>query len=54
MLRFRRKAEALARVIPTFAFNCEENVAVEVEKFCVVYYKSKVRAKESILKWVSV
>jgi hypothetical protein len=25
MLRFRRKAAALARVLPTFAFNSEEN-----------------------------
>jgi hypothetical protein len=28
MLRFRRSAAALARVLPTFAFNCEENTKV--------------------------
>ncbi len=48
MLRFRRKSVTLARVLPTFAFNCEENAAAEVEKFYVVCYKSKARAKESI------
>jgi hypothetical protein len=43
MLRFRRKVEALARVLPTFAFNCEENVAVEVEKFCVAKFIIRVK-----------
>ncbi len=43
IFKMTRNTVALVRVLPTFVF-----------RFKVVYYKSKARVKESMLKWVSV